>query len=142
MFEDRFDPKIAEGFVQASRTQTGLPAFLGMATTHIGPGTMSVDVPVRDDLKNPFGNLHGGVLAALVDHVLGAVAYPIMERGRWAATTEFKLNYLAPVTQGTVTATSTVITMTRRTAVVRVDVTNEGRTCCIAQGTLLLVDPR
>ena len=55
---------------------------------------------VRDELKTPFGNLHGGVMAGLVDHVLGVVAYPLMRRGQWAATTEFKLNYLTAVSDG------------------------------------------
>ena len=57
-------------------------------------------------LKTPFGNLHGGVLAALCDHVLGTVMYPVIARGAWAATTEFKINYLAPVTTGVLTATA------------------------------------
>jgi acyl-coenzyme A thioesterase PaaI-like protein len=39
----------------------------------------------------------GGTFAALVDHVLGAVLDPLIPRGAWAATTEFKLNLLAPI---------------------------------------------
>jgi uncharacterized protein (TIGR00369 family) len=80
-------------------------------------------------------------MAAFVDHVLGCVLYPLMERGQWAATTEFKLNYLAAVQKGTLMAESTVVALTRRTAVIRVEVTNDGRPACVAQGTLLVVDP-
>jgi uncharacterized protein (TIGR00369 family) len=81
-------------------------------------------------------------MAGLVDHVLGVVAYPLMRRGAWAATTEFKLNYLAPVTEGSLRAESTVVSMTRTTAIVRVEVSNGDRLACIAQGTLLLRDPK
>ena len=56
---------------------TGLPAYLGIRTVDIGPGTMVAELDVRADLLNPFGTAHGGVLAALVDHVLGAVLYPV-----------------------------------------------------------------
>jgi 1,4-dihydroxy-2-naphthoyl-CoA hydrolase len=82
------------------------------------------------------------VIAGLVDHMLGVVAYPLMRRGQWAATTEFKLNYLAPVSEGTLRAESQVVSMTRTTAIVRVEVRNGERLACIAQGTLLLRDPK
>src|SRR6478609_364569 len=120
----------------------GLPEYLGIKVIDVGPGTMTASLDVRDDLLNPFGSLHGGVISALVDHVLGAVLYPVIERGRWAATTEFKLNLLAAVREGALTATSTVVSLTRRTAVVQVEVQNGDRLCGLAQGTVLIADPR
>ena len=97
---------------------------------------------MRDELLTPFKNLHGGVLAAIVDHMLGTVCYPVMPPGAWAATTEFKLNYLAPITEGTLSATSQIVSMTKRTAVVRIEVTNDDRLCCAAQGTVLIMLPK
>jgi uncharacterized protein (TIGR00369 family) len=65
-----------------------------------------------------------------------------MPRGQWAATTEFTLNDLAPVFGGAeLRAESTVLSLGRRSAVVRVDVTNDGKLACVAQGTLLISDP-
>lgn len=86
--------------------------------------------------------MHGGVASALVDHVLGAVVYPLIPQGAWAATTEFKLNLLAAVSTGTVTAVAEVMSLTRRTAVVRIDVSNDDRLVAIAQGTVLITQPR
>jgi uncharacterized protein (TIGR00369 family) len=80
-------------------------------------------------------------MAGLVDHTLGCVLYPLMKRGQWAATTEFKLNYLRAVKTGTLTAEATVLSLGRRSAVVRVDVSNDGKLVCVAQGTLLISDP-
>jgi uncharacterized protein (TIGR00369 family) len=80
-------------------------------------------------------------MAGFVDHCLGCVLYPLMKPGQWAATTEFKLNYLRAVKTGTLTAEATVLSMGRRSAVVRVDVSNEGKLACVAQGTLLISDP-
>jgi uncharacterized protein (TIGR00369 family) len=74
--------------------------------------------------------------------VLGTVCYPVIPRGAWAATTEFKLNYLAPVTGGELEATATVVAMTKRTAVVRIEVANGARTVCAAQGTVLIMPPK
>jgi uncharacterized protein (TIGR00369 family) len=121
---------------------TGLPGYLGLRVTRMGPGQLRSELDVRDELLNPFGSLHGGVIAALVDHVLGAVLYPVIPRGAWAATTEFKLNLLAPVTGGIVAAEATIISKTKRTAVVRIDVTNDGQAAGAAQGTVTIVPPR
>ena len=136
-----FDPRIAESFVRASASVTGLPAYLGVRIVEMTPGRLVATMEVRDELLTPFGTLHGGVMAGLVDHALGCVLYPLMPRGQWAATTEFKLNYLAPVRGGTLTAESTVTAFGKRTAVVRVEVTNGDQLACVAQGTLLVAEP-
>jgi uncharacterized protein (TIGR00369 family) len=65
-----------------------------------------------------------------------------MKPGQWAATTEFKLNYLAPITEGSIEAEAQVISITRSTAVVRIDIRNKGRLACAAQGLVLIRDPK
>ncbi len=122
--------------------ETGLPGYLGIRTTAVGPGTMTAEMEIRPELLNPFGSAHGGCISALADHVLGAVLYPVMPRGSWAATTEFKLNLLAPVRGGVMSATSTIIAMTKRTAVVRIDIVNEDKLVGAAQGTVTISPPR
>ena len=138
---ERFDPKIAEAMIRTNDKFGGLPAFLGAKLLEYGPGRLVASLVVRDDLITPMGALHGGVMAGFVDHVLGCVLYPLMEPGQWAATTEFKLNYLAAVKSGTLLAESTVISLGKRAAVVRVEVLNGDRLVCLAQGTLLVSDP-
>ena len=139
---DRYDPAAAAAMAELGNSLEGLPAYLGIRTTRVGPAMMTAELDVRADLLNPFGTLHGGVLAALVDHVLGAVLYPVIEPGRWAATTEFKVNLLAAVREGRLEARSTIVSLTRRTAVVQVEVDNDGRPCALAQGTVLIAEPR
>jgi len=138
----QYDAKVAAGLEGAADAAGGLVGYLGIRHTEVGPGVLRAELEVRDELKTPFGNLHGGVLAALCDHVLGTVLYPVIPRGAWAATTEFKINYLAPITTGTLTATAQIISLTKRTSVVRIDVENEGRPACAAQGTVLVMAPK
>jgi uncharacterized protein (TIGR00369 family) len=137
-----YDPKVAAGLEGAADAAGGLVAFLGIHHTEVGPGVLRAELVVRDELLTPFGNLHGGVLSALCDHVLGTVCYPVIPRGAWAATTEFKVNLLAPVTEGSLVATASIISLTKRTAVVRIDVENGARVVCAAQGTVLVMAPR
>ena len=136
---EQFDQAIADGMVRAR--PAGLPDYLGVRFVEMTAGRLIATMEVRPELLTPFGTLHGGVMAGLVDHVLGCVLYPLMPRGQWAATTEFKLNYLAPVKGGTLTAESNVVALGRRTAVVTVEVTNADQMVCVAQGTLLVSDP-
>lgn len=138
-----YDPSAAQTIGDHSAAAGGgLPRFLGIDTVEIGPGRMVCELPVRDDLLNAFGTLHGGVVSTLTDHVLGAVLYGVIERGAWAATTEFKLNLLAPIRSGTVRAEAEIVSMSSRTAVVRIDVTNDGRAVAAAQGTVSVMSPK
>jgi len=139
---EAFDSKIADAFLRANEKQTGLPAFLGARFVAFTPGVLRAELDVRDDLLTPFKNMHGGVISALCDHVLGCVCYPHMRRGQWAATTEFKLNLLAPVMGGTLAATAEIVSLTRATAVVQIRVENDGRLAALAQGTVLIRDPK
>lgn len=137
-----YDEDVANAFLSNSLTASGLPGWLGITTLEAGPGRMVACLEARDELFNPFGSLHGGVVSALVDHALGAVLYPVIERGRWAATTEFKLNFLSPIRGGAVTAEAIIMSMSKRQAVVRCDVMNEGRLVAAAQGTVTITEPR
>jgi uncharacterized protein (TIGR00369 family) len=138
---DSFNQRIADGMVSSREQGGGLPQWLGIRLMEMTPGRLVASMEVRPDLITPMGAIHGGVMAGFVDHCLGCVLYPLMKPGQWAATTEFKLNYLRAVRGGTLEAESTVLSMGRRSAVVRVEVTNEGALACVAQGTLLVSDP-
>ncbi|MCC6764738.1 MAG: PaaI family thioesterase [Deltaproteobacteria bacterium] len=127
--------------VQTHGAPGGLPGYLGIRFESLTAGRLVATMDARQDLLTPLGTLHGGVMAGFVDHALGCVLYPLMQRGQWAATTEFKLNYLRAVKAGALRAEATVLAMGRRSAVVRVEVTNEGTLACVAQGTLLVSDP-
>jgi uncharacterized protein (TIGR00369 family) len=138
---ETFDQSIADALVKAHDAPGGLPGYLGIRFDTLTAGRLVATMTVRDELVTPMGAVHGGVMAGFVDHTLGCVLYPLMKRGQWAATTEFKLNYLRAVKTGTLTAEATVLAMGRRSAVVRVDVSNEDKLVCVAQGTLLISDP-
>ena len=137
-----YNAELAQRTRNAHGSETGLPGYLGIRTLDIGPGRMVAAFEVRPELLNPFGSLHGGALAALVDHVLGSVLYPVIQPGAWAATTEFKLNLLAPVREGQLKAEAVIVSMTKRTAVVQITVTNEARLAGLAQGTVLVMLPK
>src|SRR5690606_37392137 len=75
-FEERYDPAIAEAMLQASSAAGGLPAHLGIEHVRFEPGRFFAKATIAPELLTPFGNAHGGVTAAIVDHVTGVVVYP------------------------------------------------------------------
>ena len=131
-----------DGRYSNNQTGGGLPAYLRISTTSVEPGRLICELPVTEELLNPFGAAHGGVVSALIDHVLGAVCFPVVPRGSWPATQEFKLNFLAPARPGAMVAEARIVSMSKRTAIIRVDVTNEGRLVCAAQGTVAIMAPK
>jgi uncharacterized protein (TIGR00369 family) len=137
-----YDQAVAERFLAIDAGIAGLPGYLGFRFTRFEPGRLHAAMDARKELLTPFGNLHGGVIAAFCDHVLGCVCYPHIQPGQWAATTEFKLNYLAPVSGGRIEAVAEIVSMTRLTAVVRAELKNQDRVACVAQGTVLIRDPK
>lgn len=140
-FHDRYDDAIAQTMLEAAGNIGGLPTYLGIELLRFGPGKLWARAELSPQIVTPSGNVHGGALAAIVDHVTGVVVYPLMPEGCWGATTELKLNYIAPVQAGTVEAEATVLAMTRRSAVVRGELRYRERLVCAAQGTITVVAP-
>lgn len=144
-FGERYDEAIANSMLTAGAAAGGLPQLLGITHVRFEPGRFFCTATIDPSLLTPFGNAHGGVTAGIVDHVTGVVVYPLMRRGQWAATTEMKVNYLAPLKAETVDAEASVVAMTRRSAVVRCEIyrrDDSRRVLAAAQATLTIVDPR
>jgi uncharacterized protein (TIGR00369 family) len=100
--------------------------WLGART--IDDDTLEIDL--ADELRNPWGILHGGVVASLVD-----LTAEHATRGGW--TTDVVLHYLAPNRVGPVRARARVLGRRSDGDVVRVEVRDEGaaRTTAIAIAT-------
>lgn len=144
MFEDRYDQAAADTMLKHFHKGGGaLPNYLGIELVKFAPGKLWCKATLSDELLTPFGNVHGGAAAAIIDHVTGVVVYPLMPSGYWAATTEIKTNYIAPLKAGVVETESTVLAMTNRSAVVRGEIFDDtGKLLCAAQGTLTIVAPK
>jgi uncharacterized protein (TIGR00369 family) len=140
---ETYDARLAQHLVDpAEDLVDGVAGYLGLRIVEVGPGLAVGELDVRDDLVHRFGALHGGAVATLVDQVLGSAVYPAVPPGAWPATLEFKLSYLAAVRSGTVRATARCVSLRQHTAVVQVDVVNEGRMVAAALGTIAITPPR
>lgn len=75
---------------------------LGMHLVVHAPGEISYRLTVTEQHLSMPGTCHGGVLAAMMDAVLGLTALSrVFSDGKLCQTVEFKINYLAAVALGT-----------------------------------------
>jgi uncharacterized protein (TIGR00369 family) len=140
--EERYDHGIAQRMLDYGNGMPGLPAYLGIRLLRFAPGRLSAEADLCAQEQTPSGNVHGGVVAAILDHVTGAVVYPLIPDGHWGATTELKLNYVSPVAQALLRAEASVLAITNRSAVVRAEAFQADRLVAAAQGTIAIVAPR
>jgi uncharacterized protein (TIGR00369 family) len=82
------------------------------------PDVQTIEIDLTDDLRNPWGILHGGVVATMVDLAT--------EHATGAATTDVVLHFLAPNRIGPVRARALPLGARSDGDVCRVEVRDEG----------------
>ena len=75
--------------------------YLGMQLKIHQPGRIDYSLTVDEHHLSAPGACHGGVIAAMMDALLGLTALSwAVTREQLCVTVEFKINYLAPAHQG------------------------------------------
>lgn len=74
--------------------------LLSMEISSLGWGESHMEVRVQEKHLQPYGMVHGGVCASLVDAAAFWAVYPQTAEDIGLTTVEIKLNYLAPVSGG------------------------------------------
>mgnify|MGYP000885597427 FL=1 len=122
----------------ASISRIALLQTLGIKLQEIGDTHAVMTVTVADLHRNYFGGAHGGLLATLVD-TAAFFPRPLLPSGVVCTTTNLQVTYIRPAAVGEIlSARSELLHLGRRTASVRVEVTNqEGR--LVAHGTVGLL---
>ena len=106
--------------------------MLHMETVEMREGYAKAVMPVGDELRNPQGAVHGGVLYTLADVAGGNAA---ASHGEWIATLDADFHYLRPALKLTsLTAEATELKFGKRVSVYDVKVSDQNGTV-LASGT-------
>ncbi len=70
---------------------------------------VQVVLKVTEDLKQFYGNVHGGVIAGLMDSCIAVAVNQQLNQNEGASTVGLKLDFLRSVNQGTLRAEGKVI---------------------------------
>ncbi len=107
------------------------------------PDDARVRLAVRDELRQPFGLMHGGVMSTLVESVCSrATAGAVWEDGMAAMGQSIDLSFIRPVTAGAVEVRAKARHRGRTTWIWECEVVNDdGKLCALGRMTIA-VRPR
>lgn len=105
-------------------------------------GSLAFQYTVRKEMTNPFGTLHGGITAAMIDDAIGATLISYGEPA-FHVTINLAIDYFAPAREGDIVIAETaVIKKGSQIVNAQCDIWNENRTKLLAKGyTNLLKTP-
>ena len=83
----------------------GFDALYGLELLEVGSDEVRARVAVRDEVRQPFGLVHGGVFASIAESVASVgTAVEVLERGLTAMGMSNNTTFLRSVTAGSVHA--------------------------------------
>lgn len=116
--------------------------LLGAELLAFSEGRAEIRIPIRPELKQQHGFVHGGVLSYAADNALTFAGGSVL--GPAVVTSEFKINYLRPATGESLVARASVVHAGTGQAVCRCEVYALGpggeNLCASALGTIARLD--
>jgi len=114
--------------------------LLGLKVARRHRDGVTIECPLRPDLMNLAGVLHGGVTATLADVAVGIAIHNHFDGQRPTTTVELKVNYFLPVAGKKLRARSRLIRVGKTLVVGRVDLTDDrGKLVAAAFATYMLL---
>jgi uncharacterized protein (TIGR00369 family) len=112
-----FESRVRDSFARQAAMR-----LIGARLATVEPGRCIIELPVRDDLTQQHGFVHGGVVGMIADSAGGYAGFTLMPADASVLTVEFKINMLAPAAGDMLVATGEVLKPGRTLAIVRADV--------------------
>ncbi len=115
-------------------------ALLGTEWLDDDPDHARVRVELREELRQPVGLLHGGVMSTLVESICSrATALSVLDQGMAAMGQSISVSFIRPVTAGGAEVTARARHRGRTTWVWDAEITDDNdRLCALAQMTIAI----
>ena len=113
-------------------------SLLSMKIKDLQWGTSTLEVELGEKHLQPFGMVHGGAIASVVDAAAFWAVFPQVEKEMGLTTVEMKLNYLAPVKEGKLVAEGRCIRIGKTLALGEAQVRDE-KGNLVAHGTATMM---
>lgn len=124
-------------------TLPGFDTVLGLRLVAVSPDEVRAEVPVRPELLQPFGLVHGGVHAAIAETLasVGTIS-AVLDQGMTAMGMSNNTTFMRTITEGTIHATGRPRHRGRTTWIWDVDVTDDDGRVCATSRVTIAVRPR
>ncbi len=115
--------------------------LLGATITEVSPDRVTAELPVRPELGNRNGVLHGGAVMAFADNLGGTATAANLRAGQSTTTIESKTNFFAAIPVGDIAkAECTPLHRGRTTMVWQTRITRgDGRLAALVTQTQLVL---
>ncbi len=110
MSEFRLNPKYTKA-ISSIVNRSPYFSLLSMKIKELEWGMCVLEVRLDEKHLQPFGNVHGGVMASVIDAAAFWAVFPQVKDGMGLTTVEIKVNYLAPVRREKIVARGRCIKM-------------------------------
>lgn len=101
-------------------------------------GGPQCEMKIEEKVLNVYGTVHGGAISTLADVSMGYALFDHLREDERLATVEMKINYVAAVSSGILTAEATLVNRTRNLAVLETRVECSGKLVARAMGTFYI----
>ncbi len=109
---------------------------LGIELVEFSEGIAVMKMPMKNELRQPYGLLHGGATASLIDTAMAFAVVATIGDEEKATTVDLTVHYLRPVVDETTICTAKTIRAGRRLITVSAEVSDEnGRLIATALST-------
>lgn len=81
-------------------TESDYFSLLSMKLVNFEIGASRVELEIEQKHLQPFGVVHGGVFASIIDAAAFWCVFPELDPSQGMTTVDLKVNYLAPATSG------------------------------------------
>ena len=86
----------------------GFDALYGLELIEVSAESATARVAVRDEVRQPYGLVHGGVYVAIAESLASiATAMTVVEDGMTAMGLSNQTSFLRPITEGSINARAT-----------------------------------
>jgi uncharacterized protein (TIGR00369 family) len=99
--------------------------YIGLRELELIDGTSTIELPIKYEITQRRGTVHGGVLASMVDAAVGAAIRSLLSNDQSAATVEMKLNYIRPASGTKLIGRGKVINKGKTIAIGEAEVLND-----------------
>jgi 1,4-dihydroxy-2-naphthoyl-CoA hydrolase len=122
--------------------QSNFDAHIGTEWLDLDPAGARARILLTDDLRQPYGILHGGVYSSLVESLCSyATAAAVYEQGMIAMGQSIEVSFVRPVTQGHAEARAVARHRGRTTWVWDVEVLDDDEKLCALAKMTMAVRP-
>jgi uncharacterized protein (TIGR00369 family) len=125
------------------KNQSNFDEYIGTEWVRLDPDDARARIEFRDELRQPYGLMHGGVYSTIVESLCSyATAAAVYEEGNIALGQSIEVSFMRPVSSGHAEARAAARHRGRSTWVWTVEIVDDDERLCALAKMTMAVRPR